>query len=96
MIKRIKRNSIIAPHQFVVIPFPAIQNHFVDVSGELGWLRSNGMSAMLIGHLDSGSKRIFCRLVFEIQQLTNTSLMGDLEPMDPLPSHPKSFCGCFR
>jgi hypothetical protein len=42
-----------------LIPFPAIQNHFVDVPSELGWMRSNGLGAMLIGQLESGSKMIF-------------------------------------
>jgi hypothetical protein len=30
------------------IPFPAIQNHSMDVSSELGLLRSNGFGAMLV------------------------------------------------
>jgi hypothetical protein len=25
-----------------------------------------------------------------------TNLMQDLEPMDPLPNHPKSFWGCIK
>jgi hypothetical protein len=33
---------------------------------------------------------------FDIQQLTNINFKEDLRPMDPLPSHPKSFCGCVR
>jgi hypothetical protein len=27
---------------------------------------------------------------------TQTGLMQDLEPMDPLPNHPQSFCGCIK
>jgi hypothetical protein len=27
---------------------------------------------------------------------TQTSLMQDLERMDPLPNHPQSFCGCIK
>jgi hypothetical protein len=46
------------------IPFPTIQNQFGDASSDLGWLRSNGLGAMVIGHLDSGSKMMFCKLIF--------------------------------
>jgi hypothetical protein len=27
---------------------------------------------------------------------SQTNLMQDLEPMDPLPNHPKSFWGCIK
>jgi hypothetical protein len=46
------------------ITFPTIQNHFEDVSSELGWLKSNGLGAKVIGHLDSGHRMIFHKLIF--------------------------------
>jgi hypothetical protein len=57
--KKNKKNFYHSTSSICSDPLPSIQNHFMDVSGELGWLRSNGLSAMLIGNLDSGSKRIF-------------------------------------
>jgi hypothetical protein len=38
------------------IPFPTTQNHVLDVSSELGWLRRNGLGVMLHYDLDYGSK----------------------------------------
>jgi hypothetical protein len=37
------------------IPFPTTQNHVLDVSSELGWLRNNGLGVMLHYDLDQGS-----------------------------------------
>jgi hypothetical protein len=38
----------------------------------------------------------FASWFFDIQLDPNRSLMQDLEPMDPLPNHPQSFCGCIK
>jgi hypothetical protein len=45
-------------HRLSKYPFPLWS------SNELGWLRSNDLDVMVIGHLDSGSKMMFQKLIF--------------------------------
>jgi hypothetical protein len=85
-------------------PFPATQNHSMDGSSELGWLRSNGFGAMLVKDTTNLAKN---GMEFHEHELNFqnpatpkpqiTTLLQDSQPMDPLPNnHPKSFYGCIK
>jgi hypothetical protein len=79
------------------IPFPTTQNHILDVSSELGWLRSNGLGVMLHYDLDQGSKfGIAEHCVVGIPLHPNRTAQRHMEPMDPLPNHPKPCLGCIK
>jgi hypothetical protein len=81
-------------------PIDPLPNHPKSFWGciisELGWLRSNGLGAKVIGYLDSGPQNDITQADLLTTSSSQTNLMQDLEPMDPLPNHPKSFLGCIK
>jgi hypothetical protein len=76
--------------------FGSTLNHPLAVSIELGWLRSNGLVVMMVGHLNSGSKIRICQVDVFTNLSTQTRLLQDLQLMDPHIHHPKSSMGCIK
>jgi hypothetical protein len=69
----------------------------MDVSSELGWLRNNGLGVMLHYDLDHGSIFGIAELnLWNTIQHPNQPAQRHMEPMDPLPNHPKSCPGCIK
>jgi hypothetical protein len=93
MIKRIKRTSIIAPHQFVVIPFPASKIILKMCQVNLdGWEAMVWVPCWLDTWIQA-QKGYFAGWFLKF---SNWQIPALWETIDPHPSHPKSFCGCAK